>query len=250
MELPWLKINDFLLECGKERSPSELSRAVFEKVDRLIPFDQGRLYLLDENGKIVEDFCLGISQRAHKDYRYFSDMDGGVCSMKEVASKFRKCYPAVEQSVRNYDSYEDAVNFYTEYVRPNHIRSSFGLGLRDNFCSLRALISLDRTSNAVFSSADIEVMKIIRPHLDNLLQNLYVNADADTIIGTKAVDTRLLTRREYEIAVLLLKGVTPQSIGEHFSISYTTVKKHIAHMHEKLGVSTMQELLVKLMKIL
>lgn len=248
MELPWLKINDFLLECGKERSPSELSRAVFEKVDRLIPFDQGRLYLLDENGKIVNDYYLGISRRAHEDYRYYSDLDMGVCSMKEVASKFRKCYPAVEQSLRNFDSYEDAVNFYTEYVRPNHIRSSFGLGLRDNFCSLRALISLDRTSNVFFSKADIEVMKVIRPHLDNLLQNLYVNAN--TTIEKKPVDTSLLTRREYEIAVLLLKGVTPQTIGKRFSISYTTVKKHIAHMHEKLGVSTMQELLVQLMKIL
>lgn len=248
MELPWLKINDFLLECGKERSPSELSRAVFEKVDRLIPFDQGRLYFLDENGKIVNDYYLGISRRAHEDYRYYSDLDMGVCSMKEVASKFRKCYPAVEQSLRNFDSYEDAVNFYTEYVRPNHIRSSFGLGLRDNFCSLRALISLDRTSNVFFSKADIEVMKVIRPHLDNLLQNLYVNAN--TTIEKKPVDTSLLTRREYEIAVLLLKGVTPQTIGERFSISYTTVKKHIAHMHEKLGVSTMQELLVQLMKIL
>lgn len=250
MELPWLKINDFLLECGKERSPSELSRAVFEKVDRLIPFDQGRLYLLDENGSVVEDFYLGISRRAHEDYRYFSDMDGGVCSMKEVASKFRKCYPAVEQSLRNFDSYEDAVNFYTEYVRPNHIRSSFGLGLRDNFCSLRALMSLDRTSNASFSQADIAVMKVIRPHLDNLLQNLYVNVDTDTTIERKQAELCLLTRREHEIAALLVKGVTPQTIGERFSISYTTVKKHIAHMHEKLGVSTMQELLVQLMKIL
>lgn len=235
-----------MLCCGKERSPWELSKTVLEQIGQLIPFDQGRLYLLDENGRISDVHCLGVSKRTQEDYEYFCSMDEGKCSVVRVADKFRRYYPSVEESVRDCDSYQDAANFYAEYVRPNHIQSSFGLGLRDDSRSLRALMSLDRTGKAAYSRDEIENMKIIRPHLDDLLQNLYVNLQ-ETGKGTE--DNSLLTRREQEIALLLVKGVTPQNISERLSISYTTVKKHMAHMHEKLGVSTRQELIVRLMSM-
>lgn len=246
MGTSWEKINDFILRCGMERSPWKLSKAVLEQIGQLIPFDQGRLYLLDENGRIADVYCLGVSKQTQEDYEYFCSMDEGKCSVVRVADKFRRYYPSVEESIRDCDSYKDAANFYAEYVRPNHIQSSFGLGLRDNSRSLRALMSLDRTGKTEYSRDEIDNMKIIRPHLDNLLQNLYVNLQ-ETDPGTK--DRFLLTRREQEIAVLLAKGVTPQNISERLSISYTTVKKHIAHMHEKLGVSTRQELIIRLMNM-
>jgi two-component system, NarL family, nitrate/nitrite response regulator NarL len=51
-------------------------------------------------------------------------------------------------------------------------------------------------------------------------------------------DTRpLLTPREREILVLLADGLSSRSIGERLYLSQATVKTHMSHMYEKLGVS-------------
>ena len=251
MSIPWYSVNDFLLQCGENRTPLAFSRAVMDQIDALIPFDQGRLYLLDETGKIVDTYCLGVSPRCQEEYRYYADMDNGVCSTAAAAARFARRYPSVEQCLRDGDSYRDASSFYSEYIRPNQIQQSFGLGLRDMHHSLRCMFSFDRICKVPYSDQEIEIMKIIRPHLDNLFQNFYVSAQTERKIPDgHAAPAEKLTRREREIAELLVNGVTPKNISLKLCISFTTVNKHIAHLHEKLNVSTRQELVVKLLRVL
>ena len=56
-----------------------------------------------------------------------------------------------------------------------------------------------------------------------------------------------LTKRETEIANLLCQGMTVQNISAVLYIVVTTTYKHIAHIYEKVGVSSQQELLVKML---
>ena len=46
----------------------------------------------------------------------------------------------------------------------------------------------------------------------------------------------LLTRRERQVLTLLNKGMSRKEIAEELSIAYNTVKAHISHIYEKLGV--------------
>ena len=55
------------------------------------------------------------------------------------------------------------------------------------------------------------------------------------------------TKRETEIAELLCQGMTIQNISSALYIAVTTTYKHIAHIYEKTGVSSQQELLVKML---
>lgn len=51
-------------------------------------------------------------------------------------------------------------------------------------------------------------------------------------------DTRpVLTAREREILVLMADGLSAPAIGERLYLSPATVKTHMGHMYEKLGVS-------------
>lgn len=248
MSLPWYSINDFLLHCGGKRSPLAFGRDVLAQIDRLIPFDQGRLYILDCNGRIESAFCLGVDPEVESEYYdFYSKEDNGAYSTVAAAARFARRYPSVEQCVRNCASYDNG-NFFSEYIRPNHIEHSFGLGLRDTHNALRCMFSLDRVCNAQFSEDEIEIMRIIRPHLDNLHQNFFVEPpDAkDRIQGGTSGG---LTRREQEIAELLIKGVSPKNISTRLSISPTTVDKHLANMHRKLQVANRQELILKLLQM-
>lgn len=56
----------------------------------------------------------------------------------------------------------------------------------------------------------------------------------------------LLTRRENEVLLLLYDGLRYREIAEELSVSLTTVRTHVRHIYEKLGVARKEELFIKL----
>jgi DNA-binding NarL/FixJ family response regulator len=51
-----------------------------------------------------------------------------------------------------------------------------------------------------------------------------------------------LTRRELEIVAAIVEGCTNRDIAQKFSLSEDTVKHHLTHIFDKLGVSNRLEL--------
>jgi DNA-binding NarL/FixJ family response regulator len=57
-----------------------------------------------------------------------------------------------------------------------------------------------------------------------------------------------LSQREMQILQELSKGYSSKEIGEHFSISITTVNTHLQHIYEKLHVRSRTEAVLKFLK--
>lgn len=246
--LPWNKINDFLIDCGSYRNPKEFSKQVMNQIDTLIPFDQARLYFLNDKGTVYDEYLMGVDKQVVRDYHeYYSQVDSGTYSMPKRAQKFQEHYPRVEDCIYDWSKYGSQEDFFKEYVKPNQIRHSFGLGLRDMHNTLKCLLTLDRVCDVRYTEEDIEIMRCIRSHLDNLHQVFYVSIPDDGCnVKNSIFENSPLTSRETEIAELMKQGVTPVTISKKLCISTTTVNKHISNIHIKLNVSTRQELLVKL----
>ena len=246
--LPLNAMNDFVLDCGRHRDPEAFSKRILDKIDGLIPFDQARLYYLNDNGSVQDEYLLGVDRQVVQDYHeYYSLMDGGNYAIAKRARNFRRAVPKVEDCVYSWNKYGQQEDFFQEYVKPHQIRHSFGMFLRDTHNTMKCLFSLDRVRDIPYSETEIAIMASIHPHLDNLYQNFYVTPPAGVYVGSKINPDLPLTSRELEIAQLLAQGVTPVHISEKLCLSATTVKKHIQNMHSKLHVSTRQELIVKLL---
>jgi DNA-binding CsgD family transcriptional regulator len=69
----------------------------------------------------------------------------------------------------------------------------------------------------------------------NLLSRLEEPAIARKA-GLRSGASSLLTSRENEVSALLIQGLTNQEIAERLFISPATVKVHVRHIYEKLGV--------------
>ena len=152
MAFDWEMINDFLLKCGSKRTPEDLGDQILDTIGRLIPFDQGRSYFLNGNGKVCRERLLGVKKKESMEYHdCYSKLDEGRFSMPSVAVWFARNYPSVEQCVFSESSYGSS-RFYDEYVRPQNIKHSFGLGLRNDPHSLKYMLSLDRVSDMPYSS--------------------------------------------------------------------------------------------------
>jgi DNA-binding CsgD family transcriptional regulator len=238
-----LKINDFLLECGRVNNPRDFGIQVLKKLDALIPYDQGRVYFLDDQGEIVDRFLLGVDPQIFEEYKErYAKVQGGYYAM---SGKIRKTggFWTIGELVHDWTVEKDD-EFFIDHLKPQGIRHSFGLPLCDMGNSLKSSVILDRVCRAHYGCAEMNVMATILPHLNNLHKNFFFDRSRGAAPADGAIPG--LTARENEIALLLCRGVAPALVGEQLFISLATVYKHIAHIYEKLSVSSRQELLVKL----
>ena len=65
-----------------------------------------------------------------------------------------------------------------------------------------------------------------------------IDHDAGLLLGGPPVDRFGLTAREREILDLVADGATNTRIADTLGVSPATVRKHLEHVYEKLGVST------------
>ena len=244
-KLPWEKINDFLLSSGSKRDPKDLCIEVVKNIYHLIPYDQARIYFINDNGKIYSEVLFGVDKRWSKAYlEYFSLLENGrYGARRETESQKKYGY---DPSVRDWDAHE-LDEFIVDYIKPQGLRYSTGFSLCDADRSRKCVVALDRTKDSKYTQEETNIMSIIQPQLDNLHQNLFVVPETSNAYQNQIDNDVPLTRREAEITRLLCDGVTPVNIGQKLSLSLSTVYRHIANIHSKLHVSNRQELIVKMM---
>ncbi|MGF7056536.1 response regulator [Brassicibacter mesophilus] len=74
----------------------------------------------------------------------------------------------------------------------------------------------------------------IQPSISELLVN-EISPSGSKSIESKQIDS--LTRREYEVLVLIAEGLNNREIAERLFISEKTVKNHVSNIFKKIGVS-------------
>lgn len=241
----WAKLNEIVLECGEVHEPRNFGIKTIEQVKELISFDQGRVYFLNDNMKVFDEYLVGVDKEITKAYHeYYSQIEDGFYSAAKRAAGFRAKYPIIE----DWSTKSQSDRFLSEHLQPQGIRYSTGFMIRDLSGMPKLLFCLDRTGHVNYKQSDIETLYYLNRHLNNLFANFYVEmSEEKSNVRTQIAEDLPLTKREAEIAELLLNGISPKNIGEKLSISVATVYTHIARIHAKLNVSSRQELLVKLM---
>lgn len=250
INIPWTKIHDFLTYCGNIRIPKQFCIIVVDEINKLIPYDQARIYFLNENGKVYDEYLFGVDKKWTRLYHeYYSHIENGRYSIfANVYKDGRYCIPSVKNCIHNYTVSKDD-EFIVDYIRPQGLRYSFGFGLHDIDNNLKCAITLDRTSPVNFNETEVNVMYYIRIHIDNLYRNFFVNTkDYITKNNLETIQKEaLLTPREIEITELITNGNSTDDISKKLFISTATVYKHLANIYSKMNVNSRQELLLKLL---
>lgn len=82
----------------------------------------------------------------------------------------------------------------------------------------------------------IKEVHIGRSYIDNSVASILSNNINKIEENTEIEKIKLLSKREYEILVLLSEGLNNKDIGEKLFISEKTVKNHITQIYKKLKV--------------
>lgn len=60
---------------------------------------------------------------------------------------------------------------------------------------------------------------------------------------------KILTNREYDVFILLIKNQTTKDISKMLNISEKTVRNHISNVIQKLGVKNRSSAIIELIKL-
>ena len=232
------RIVAFLHHAAEAPGDDPFSPAVLSQLGELIP------------AELVEYFHLRLSDRSGLAYRLSGEEQAPV-GLVDAFEAFRHQNPlsaarwapddgAVRLSADVPDRMLRGLEWYREFLEPMGIRDQLKVWLartRD----AAVCVSLNRCEGR-FSDRDATVLDVLQPHL------LALHAMA--IRGAAIEETEpMLTKREAQVLVCLLSGRDNRSIAEMLFISPHTVRKHLEHAYEKLGVRNRAEAMAQLVRI-
>lgn len=238
--IPWQAIYDFVLSCGKCNDIYSFSSEILSKIQSLCQFDQALVFTLSDNSKVCNQFLVNIDERWSDLYlSYYLLTDNGRYNVEKRVQH----YPA--QPTVNLMTWENEPSneFVPHYIQPRGLKFSLGFALYDQNGRPRSVFALDKTKNENFTYQEYIALNMALPLLNNLHMKFFhpiPNLTYNSLLET-------LTPREAEIMNLLCQGTSPTHISESLYISLATTYKHIANIYEKMNVSSMQELLVKVL---
>jgi len=116
--------------------------------------------------------------------------------------------------------------FYTLMMRPFGVEHELKLWLpappRQSYA-----FSLIRSPGSDFTDRDVALLSLVRPHLARLRAR-----------WERAPRPAQLTEREADVLELVAQGLTNREVAARLFISTGTVRTHLEHVYEKLGVHT------------
>ena len=244
-EPQWESLFEFINHCGRSHNPRSFALDIMENIGTLCPFEQAVTFFLDGNKKTCGHEMINIDEKVIRTYLdYYATVENENFSLY-IDDRENPNQPTI--NVRDW-SRESSVEFIPNYINPRGIKYSCGFALYDLNANPRTIISLDRTSSVPFSNKELYNLQLAVTMLNNLHKNFYYRGFSLGSIKQSAWEAARLTAREIEIVDLLSQGVSPANISRILYISQSTTYKHIAHIYEKIGVSSQQELLVRLLR--
>lgn len=232
----WKDIYNCVLECGNMDNLESFSAKVLSEIKKICDFDQGLVYYFNAKGEVYNQYLMNIEKQWSTIYiEYYSKIEDGLYGYeKKVTDTI---------NIRDWKK-EPPSEFISNYIYSRGLRYSLGFSLFDMNNRIRTLYAIDRTRVNKFTDTEINTLYLTVPQLNNLHRKFFISQEKND----GSWNMSILTEREKEIVNLLCQGISPDLISKTLYISRSTAYKHMASIYEKLQVSTVQELLVRLLR--
>lgn len=248
---PYEEVYQFVLTCSNEYELKEFTQQILAELYEYVSYDVGTIYYYDSNGKLKSRYTTHDSSTSKRWFNEYQQYYSKIYNSQNNYKGFSESSPLLKDSpVQLKDWIHAPVDeFKNEYILPRSICYTLIFFLFDLFGSVVATFMLDRTSDRPYTEQEIRFIETAWPLLNNLNKNISGRAGSKIRKTAKMeiLEECGLTQRETEIAVLICKGFKPQTISSKTHISLSTTYKHIAHIYQKMQVSSRQELLVKVL---
>lgn len=243
----WRSVYETVLACGGVRDLSAFHVEALQGARRMAPYDCARVDLFDRDGNKTDHYLDGDDERwVIQYYERFNRLENGAYMIVSLGDKMDT--RRTETVIKMYDwKLIPRDDFIDEYITPRGFRYSIAFQLFDALGAMRATYMMSRTTPVAYTADEIRSLCLTIPQLNNLYKNLSWNPGYSQYPSSDDYIRLGLTQREAQIARLLFQGLSPKAAADRLHIALTTTYKHIAHIYEKLHVTSQREFLVYMM---
>lgn len=242
-EAEWNRINELLLEVYSMDNEQEIADKFLKMIRGLIPYSQGFIIMCNEENEIIEENCafINMSQVMKRKYiEHFYKVDYIHYILTNTSTVVFKDTDIMEDSLRM------KTEVFQEFFKPQNI--CYGCGIifikEEKILGILNLFRAEEIGD--FSDKDLRILHIVKDHLANIIYSLRNNSkslDGRISLDFNQLEHYNLSKREIEIIKIMIDGASNQDISDEFSISISTVKKHVYNIFTKMGINSRMQLL-------
>jgi DNA-binding CsgD family transcriptional regulator len=235
-------------------------RAVLDFLDEVRDLDPQDAYTSDVLGRIPAVIACDAALHGHADLRaqQFQDVIGwaaqgvddggpddearywaaGPCPLWDYRDRTSDLTAARMTDVISPRRYRE-LPIYRDYYHRDGLDQLMDLGRSADPRHFRSIVLFRSGDVPDFSERDRDVLELLRPHFEarEARAELYRRLSDDAVAADGPDDHSALTLREREIVYLVGQGKTNAEIAAKLWITPGTVKKHLEHVYDKIGVS-------------
>jgi two-component system nitrate/nitrite response regulator NarL len=199
-----------------------------------MPGNGGTTVLIADDHPLFREAIVRVI-RAHPDFELVAEASDGAAALEKIRD-LRPDVAVIDVRMPELDGSDVLVALREE-------------GLPTNVVFLSAFLDSKTVYDAVAAGANAYLSK--EAGSDEIVEAVSAAARGETILGPE-VQTGLaeqirfreendarprLSDREHEVLKLIAQGLSAPEIGSRIHLSTATVKTHLQHLYEKLGVS-------------
>lgn len=240
----WKKLLSAIGHLNDSLDDMEVRRRAGEDLLNLLSADYFASFIWDEErGEFGKPVYINMSPDNLKLYRQYYQFHD------PITFKLQPYRRAV--SVNEVISQKDLVEteFFNDFLHKDGLYYGINIYVYDkgdrNIGDFRIWRSRGREN---FGHRELRILDMIAPHFRNAMRNIHLSKHCVPTVDLDDIRRDLsdrfdLTPRELHVACTLLEGDPDRVISERLHISQATLRSHIQHLFEKLGVNSRAEFL-------
>ena len=217
--------------------PSRFQQESLKLINSFMPLKSAAFFLIDPNmshkgivthNMAKEDDKLYQNRYMHMDPlnpNLFENSSETVVHMDSIMSA-----QFIEQSV-----------YYQDFLKPLNYRYAADIFFRSEGKIIAVITLLREKSQGEFTEEELSLLRKQQPFLEYALNAVYLSK---RIAERKTIGERYeLSSRELDVLELVISGANNKMIAKELMLGLATIKTHLQHIYQKVGVVSRTELL-------
>jgi len=237
----WIRINDIIYIINSIEDADEMRSHFLEAIKMLIPYEKAMFYhVLEEGGipHIVKPIFANVSS----DFANAYEKSVLQCEYGRVALNLHKTFAYRDTDLMS-DEIRLSTDVYKSFLKPYDVPYGGGIILANKGMLISEITFFKTQEQGDFTDRDVYIWDIIKDHLE--LRMIRENAAMNDKLKHKysKLEEYGLTKREIEVALLIVNNYRTAEVSEKLSISIFTTKKHLNNIFTKLNITSRMQLL-------
>lgn len=215
-----------------ENHPTRFQREGLDLVNNLVPLSSSGFYLVNADMQHRGVVLRNIEPAAERSYlRNFQVLDPLNPALFTGTDTRVAC---IDEQLSESELLASA--YYREFMQPMHHRHVADMFLRRGDDIIAVLTMLRTAALGAFTDNELALLRKLQPFLEFALNTVYLprryreRESVQQLYG--------LTDRELDVVELIVAGASNKLIASELNLSLATVKTHLQHVFQKVGVSS------------